>query len=111
MRKIVSVVGLSLFASHSVAATIKIENKTSLEIHEIYLVPSNESDWGNDRLGEDILEPGNHLTLNDVKPGKWKLRLIDEDEDECILKDQKIVLSTSFDIRDEDFLNCKQMAQ
>ncbi|CAI8816452.1 DUF2574 family protein [Pseudomonas sp. IT-P12] len=111
MRKIVSVVGLSLFTTHSVAATIKIENKTSLEIHEVYFAPSIDGDWGDDRLGDYILEPGNQLTLTDIAPGKWKLRLIDEDEDECILKDQKIVLSTSFDIRDDDFLKCKQMAQ
>ncbi|MNI13711.1 hypothetical protein D3C73_669450 [compost metagenome] len=111
MRKTVFVAGFSLFASHAVAATIKIENKTSLQIHGVYLAPSIDNDWGDDRLGDDILEPGNQLTLTDVKPGKWKLRLIDEDEDECIVQDQRVVVSTSYAISDDDFLECRKLAQ
>lgn len=111
MRKFASAVGLSLFTTHSVAVTIKIENETSLEINKVYLAPAIDGDWGEDRLGDSILEPGNHLTLTDIAPGRWKLRLINADEDECVLKDQKIVLSTSFDIRDDEFFYCKQMNQ
>lgn len=107
MKKIVASAGLSLFAAHAFAATIKIENKSSLEIHEIYFASSVDADWGADRLADSVLEPGDYLTLMDVTPGKWNLRLVDEDEDECVIKGQRFVLSTSFAFSDDDFFDCK----
>lgn len=107
MKKILAAAGLSLFAVHAVAATIKIENNSSWEIHEIYFAPSSQDDWGDDHLGEQVLKPGMNLTLTGVTPGKWDVRLVDEDKDECVVKDQKISTSESFSIGDDDLLGCQ----
>lgn len=111
MKKIFAAVGLSLFAVHAVAATIKIENQSSWEIHEVYFAPSSQDDWGDDHLGKQILKPGTTLTLTGVTPGKWDVRLVDEDEDECIVTGQKISESEKFVIDDKDLISCQKATE
>ena len=93
MKKALVAVGVSLLlmqAVPAVAATIKIENKSSWEIHEIYFAPTSQEDWGDDHLGKQVLKPGMTLSLTGVSPGKWDVRLVDEDADECIVEGQKM---------------------
>ncbi|MES2869692.1 MAG: hypothetical protein V4749_09000 [Pseudomonadota bacterium] len=107
MKKFISVVGLSLFALNALASTIVIENKSSWEIHELYFAPSSQDDWGDDHLGEQVLKTGMTLTLKGVTPGTWDVRLVDEDQDECIVQGQKISSSQTFEIEDDDLLGCQ----
>lgn len=107
MKKALAVLGLWLFAAHAIAATIDIENHSSWEIHEIYFAPSSQENWGDDHLGKKVLKPGMTLTLKGVAAGKWDVRLVDEDEDECIVKDQQISTSDKFSIDDDDLLGCQ----
>lgn len=114
MKKILAVAGLSFLAMQAVpafAATIKIENESSWEIHEIYFAPSNQEEWGEDHLGKQVLKPGMTLSLTGVTPGKWDVRLVDEDEDECIVQGQKIVESEKFVIEDKDLLACQKATE
>lgn len=107
MKKILAAAGFSLFAAHAAAATVNIENKSSWEIHELYFAPSSQDDWGDDHLGQKVLKSGMTLTLKGVKPGKWDVRLVDEDEDECIVKNQSISASEKFTLDDDDLLGCQ----
>ena len=110
MKKILAAAGVSLLlmqAVPAVAATIKIENKSSWEIHEIYFAPSSQEDWGDDHLGKQVLKTGMTLSLTSVNPGKWNVRLIDEDADECIVEGQQISASEKFVIEDDDLLGCQ----
>ncbi|VVO43440.1 hypothetical protein [Pseudomonas fluorescens] len=107
MKKVLAAAGLALLAMNAVASTINIENESSWEIHELYFAPSSQDDWGDDHLGEQVLKPGMSLTLTGVTAGKWDVRLVDEDKDECIVKNQKISSSETFSIGDDDLLGCQ----
>ena len=96
-----------LIAQPSLAANITVENHSSWEIHEIYLSPSNQASWGNDRLGEYVLESGMRLPLTGIRPGNWDIRLVDEDEDVCVLEDVTVGESETWKIDDDDLLNCQ----
>ena len=47
------------------------------------------------------------LSLSDIEPGLWDVRLVDEDEDECIVDGQQISAAQTFVIDDEDLLSCQ----
>ncbi|MFT0533700.1 hypothetical protein ACMHYJ_12870 [Castellaniella hirudinis] len=89
------------------AAQVKFINQSSWEIHEIYFSPASQKSWGEDHLGEDILEKGDSLTLSGVDNGVWDVRVVDEDGDECIIEDVSIDGSDSWTIRDADLLACQ----
>lgn len=47
------------------------------------------------------------LSVSNVEAGLWDVRLVDEDEDECVIQRQQISTSQAFVIDDEDLLNCQ----
>lgn len=49
-------------------------------------VDLSTSPWGEDRLGSDLLEPGESITVH-VAPGQYDLKVVDEDDDEYIIWD------------------------
>lgn len=109
MKRILSA-GLSLsmlIALPALAAEVKVTNESSWNINEVYFAPSSQDDWGPDHLGEEVLETGMTLTLTGVTAGKWDVRLVDEDEDVCVLQEVKIKTSETWTITDEDLLGCQ----
>lgn len=109
MKKTLSALALSagLLPFTASAADVKFINKSSWDIYEIYFSPTNQKNWGEDHLGTEVLENGDSLTLTDVQPGKWDVLLIDEDDDECILKAVHITSDDMWEITNEDLLTCQ----
>ena len=110
MNKTFAFLGLSfvcLPGVPAIAATIQIQNQSSWDTHEIYFAPSSHDDWGDDHLGKQVLKSGMTLSLSDVEPGLWGVRLVDDDEDECVVGAQQISASQTFVIDNEDLLNCQ----
>ncbi|MES2820010.1 MAG: hypothetical protein V4812_13595 [Pseudomonadota bacterium] len=89
------------------ASTVKIENASSWDIYEIYFAPSSQEDWGEDHLGEQALISGMTLTLTGVTAGKWDVRLVDEDQDVCVVQEVTIKASETWKVTDEDLLGCQ----
>lgn len=101
-----------LFAALTSAAamadsTIQIVNQSGWELHEIYFSPTSQENWGDDHLGDQVLEQGDSLTLTGVESGRWDIRLVDEDGDECTLEDVHITESEQWVITEDDLLGCQ----
>jgi hypothetical protein len=65
-------------------------NKTGLEIHELYVSPANDDQWGEDVLGRDILKSGESVEITFARKEKscvWDLKIVDEDKDDVIWED------------------------
>lgn len=91
----------------ALAANVEFVNKTSWEIHEVYFSPASQQSWGDDHLGNDVLENGDSLTLSGVDRGDWDVKLVDEDGDKCVLEDVTIDGSDRWVITDKDLLGCQ----
>jgi hypothetical protein len=89
-------------------ATVKIINQSKWEIHEIYLSPTEEAEWGPDQLDEEILAKGDSLTLTDIDCGIYDIQVVDEDGDECVIEQVPLCKDHSFwKITDKDLLECE----
>ncbi|HEX2254591.1 MAG TPA: hypothetical protein VHQ65_15080 [Thermoanaerobaculia bacterium] len=62
-------------------------NKSSWDIYELYLSPSDDDEWGPDQLEEGVLESGGEFLLYSIPCDDYDVLLIDEDGDECILEE------------------------
>lgn len=77
---------LSLFLTVAVSGSalaydsLKMINHTGRTIYYVYLVPSHQKDWGNDRL-DGVWQNGNSLTLNVPKWQYWSLKIKFKDGD------------------------------
>jgi hypothetical protein len=71
--------------AESDTATIEIVNRTRWWIYELYLSPTQALDWGPDQLGDETIGPGDHFTLSHIPCQIYDVRLVDEDDDECVV--------------------------
>lgn len=107
--KRVRAMSLALLISPMIASAIEVEfvNKSSWVITEVYFSSAKEKNWGEDFLGAEVLGNGDALTLSDVKAGKWDVKIVDEDDDVCILENVAITKNDKWVIDDEDLLGCQ----
>lgn len=82
-------------------------NQSSWVITEIYFSHAKEKNWGEDFLEDEVLSKGDSLTLSNVKAGKWDVKVVDEDDDVCILESVVITADDKWVINDKDLLNCQ----
>ncbi len=91
------------------SATITIVNLSSWEIHEIYLSSVDRWDWGPDLLGPfDVIETGERFKIRDVRCDRYDVKVVDEDQDECVLGNVAICGGNdTWVITDDDLLTCQ----
>ena len=107
-RKMALVAAAAAFLpSLAMANTVKFVNKSSWSIYYIYMSPSKSKNWGKDYLDGTVLIEGETLTIRNVKKGKWDVKVVDEDDDECILTEVDIEGDDTWVIEDKDLLNCQ----
>lgn len=82
-----SVLALSLVgcSDEDADSSLVISNESTYSFIEINLSPIDQVAWGQDLLGTDILAPGEQLETSGIPCGTYDIRIIDEDNDMCIL--------------------------
>lgn len=90
------------------ALSLTIENKSEWEVHELYFAPANETTWGEDQLGDDVIETGASFTLTKIAKDDYDVKIVDEDGDSCILEDVDFRVSEVFVLTDKILLGCQK---
>jgi hypothetical protein len=94
-------------ASSADAASVEVRNRSSWDIHHLYVGPAGDPDWGPDQLGKRIITSGSTFTLTDIRCGRYDVQIVDEDGDACALYDVRLCDDRLWDITDKDLLNCQ----
>lgn len=94
------------------ASKIIVVNKSAWAIHEMYLSPTSETEWGDDQLGKQTINTGEEFTLSGVPCGKWDVKVVDEDGDECVVENVGLCGDTDkWVISDKDLLACQAASE
>lgn len=68
------------------AAELQIANSSGKAIHELYIAPSTDRDWGVDRLAGKqprTIAHSETFTVTDLAPGGYQIMMVDGDGSEC----------------------------
>lgn len=105
----VLMLALTASAAHAGAkAKVTVHNNSEFAIHNFFLSPSEQDHWGPDQLGDQVIGQGDQFTLTDIPCDNYDVKLVDEDEDECIVPDVDICGGNGhWNITDEDLLDCE----
>ena len=96
------------FASNAgAAASVEIRNSSSWELHNLYIGPASDPDWGPDQLRDDIIPVNTTFTLNKIACGNYDIRVVDEDGDACDIYDVRLCSDKVWDLTDEELLACQ----
>ena len=69
------------------SSTLTIHNNSSYALIEINVAPVDQTTWGQDLLGVDVLNPGDSFVVSKIDCGTYDIRLIDHDNAMCVLTD------------------------
>lgn len=72
-------------AAAATDASVVIVNRSAWDIHQLFLSPVDEEEWGEDQLGDEVIVSGGRYTLTDIPCDAYDVRLVDEDEDVCVV--------------------------
>jgi len=89
-------------------ATVTVTNQSDWEIRHFYLASVDTTEWGPDQLGDAVIRKGASFKLTDVPCDSYDVRIVDEDDDECVIAEVDICGgSESWDITSKDLLRCQ----
>lgn len=115
-RAVLCVAGMMLLACLSTAsahaagrkANVTVHNNSAFAIHNFFVSPSEEEEWGPDQLGKGTIGEGGKFTLQQIPCDTYDVKLVDEDGDECVVPEVDICGgSDDWVITDEDLLDCE----
>ena len=90
------------------SATVEILNKSDWDLHQLFLSPTDEDEWGPDQLGEHVLESGGSFELEGIPCDSYDIKLVDEDGDECVVPGVDICRhDQGWVIDNDDLLSCE----
>ncbi|OLE51769.1 MAG: hypothetical protein AUG51_21135 [Acidobacteria bacterium 13_1_20CM_3_53_8] len=87
--------------------TLAVANSSKYDIHRLYMSSSEDRNWGPDQLGDYILKSGQSYTISDIVPGEYDVKFVDEDGDECVLKNIQIFKNTSWELTTKWLTQCE----
>jgi hypothetical protein len=63
---------------------LTVHNRSAYTIYRLYVSRSDENNWGPDQLGRRVIAPGASFTLNNILPGEYDLKVVDQDGDTVV---------------------------
>lgn len=102
----VVMIGTSVSAFADDDSLLHILNDSDWSIYHLYISPVDAEDWGPDLLDED-LEPGHLIILTDIPCDKYDIMVVDEDGDECIIRDVLCNHEATWIITNDELLECE----
>jgi hypothetical protein len=85
-----------------------LHNRSSFTIRRLYVSPTSYENWGHDRLGSNVLSPNYKVTV-DLEPGFYDIRLVDQDNDSCIIKNVDFRHSDYLVLNNANLLACEYL--
>ncbi|MBD8528001.1 hypothetical protein [Pseudomarimonas arenosa] len=105
------VIGLA-FTALAASSKVKIINQSDWEIHQLFLSPVDEEDWGPDQLGDQVIGSGASFTLTGIPCDEYDVQLVDEDGDECVVGGVALCGDReNWVITNEDLLTCQVLTE
>jgi hypothetical protein len=93
-------------AVSALAAQITVINSSDYVIHHFHVSPSKSRSWGPDQLGKAIIGRAERFTVRNIPEGTYDLKLVDEDEDECIVENVDVSGDMTWTLTDTVIENC-----
>jgi hypothetical protein len=68
-------------------SNVELRNNSNWALKELFFAPVGSDHWGPNQLSHDIIRPDDSFTLTGIRCDKYDVKLVDEDDNECIVRD------------------------
>jgi hypothetical protein len=84
-----------------------IQNDSRYDVHRIHLSSSDSNSWGRDVLGATVLTSGSRHTITNIPTGRYDIKFVDEDGDQCVLKSFAVARDLAWTLTTDWLLKCE----
>ena len=92
--------------------SLVVTNNSYWTISQFFLSSVDSDNWGQDLLGYGVIGTGETFTLRGIRCGTYDVKLVDEDSDECEIRNVDICSGRdSWAITNDYLLNCEADTQ
>lgn len=100
--------GIPAEAAKGKKSDVTVKNKSKWEIHHFYLSSTEDDEWGPDQLGDEVIETGGSFRLHGIPCDEYDVKLIDEDDDECVVEAVDLCASSeTWTVTNDLLLSCE----
>jgi hypothetical protein len=93
--------------AQAVEESMTFRNGSAFDIREIYLSKTNHRTWEEDVLHTRILSAGDSIRVGGIDPGRYDIKLVDEDGDVCIVHNIDLYSNRVWTISNAGLLDCE----
>jgi hypothetical protein len=105
---IASLAFVALIGPTSAFDLVVINDANLSIIHKLYIAPAKSNKWGDDKLQSQTVVKNGRFTVRDVAGGVYDLKVVDDDDDTCVVSNINIDKSTEWRLTDAIMLKCTQ---
>ncbi|HEY7246635.1 MAG TPA: hypothetical protein VH678_22405 [Xanthobacteraceae bacterium] len=104
---ILAPIALAALIAPASAFDLVVVNEANLSvIHKLYLAPAKSNQWGENKLQSQTIAEKGRFTVRDVPAGMYDLKIIDDDDDSCVVPDINIDQNKEWKVTDKTMLEC-----
>ncbi len=87
---------------------VQLRNESRWSIRQLYFAPVDSDRWGPNQVSHSSIRSGDSFTLTGIRCDKYDVKLVDEDGDECIVRDVALCGTDKiWHLGDRDLLKCQ----
>jgi hypothetical protein len=91
---------------------VELRNDSRWSLQELYFAPVGSDRWGPNQLSRKAVHPEDSFTLTGIRCDKYDVKLVDEDDNECVVRDVALCATDKiWHINDRDLVRCQTRTQ
>jgi hypothetical protein len=75
-------------------------------IHKLYIAPTKSKKWSDDKLQNQTVAKNGRFTIRDIPGGVYDLKVIDDDDDTCVIPNINIDQNKEWKLTDTIMMTC-----
>lgn len=108
---VAALVSCVVISNSAFALSLTLVNKTGKTLHKLYFTDAGADSWGEDQLGDEVVDPGETFTLTKISKGKYDIMFVDENEAKCDVRNVDFTASETFEMTKELIGNCQKESE
>ena len=106
MKTAFACVALLLSTAAASAYDLVLINTSEYVIEHLYVSPAKAGNWGNDQIAGHTVKKDEKFTLRNIPGGVYDLKVIDEDEEECVVHNIELDADKTWTFTDKYLDEC-----
>src|SRR5437868_6178499 len=94
-------------ATAQTGSSLEIHNVSGFSIYYLFMSSASDDSWKRDLLGRRVLMSGGQFTVTDIPPGRYDLKLVDEDGDTCVVGNFGLYRDSVYRITPDKLIGCE----